>query len=126
MVSLTGYGAPIYERDHYTCVYCGFDGRLFDNWMQLSVEHVRPRSSQGMEAPDNVVTACRSCQSITSRMAFSPDATFDEILQEKRKRVAERRKAFYEWWLKAVAPRYLDKPLLPYRPASAHGSTGSP
>ena len=37
--SLGDYGSEVFERDHFTCVYCGFDGRLFDNWMQLSVDH---------------------------------------------------------------------------------------
>ena len=41
--SLAGYGAETYECYHCTCVYCGFDGRGFDAWMQLTVDHLRPR-----------------------------------------------------------------------------------
>jgi hypothetical protein len=43
--SLAGYGAETYARYHYTCVYCGFDGRGFDAWMQLTVDHIKPTSA---------------------------------------------------------------------------------
>ena len=33
--ALGDYGVKVFERDEFICVYCGFDGRLFDNWMQL-------------------------------------------------------------------------------------------
>jgi 5-methylcytosine-specific restriction endonuclease McrA len=42
-----------YARHHYTCVFCGFDGRGFDAWMQLTVDHLRPRNSGGSDEPDN-------------------------------------------------------------------------
>ena len=106
--SLGDYGADTYERDHFTCAYCGFDGRAFDTWMQLSIDHVRPRSSGGIDDPANLVVACRACNCITSRMQFAPEVSIDEIIRAKRKRVAERRQAFYDHWLRLVAPRYLN------------------
>ena len=109
--SLGGYGVSTYERDHCTCVYCGFDGRSFDTWMQLSIDHVRPRSSGGTDDPENLVVACGACNCITSRMQFPSEMSVDEIIEAKRRRVAERRKAFYDHWLQRVAPRYLDRPL---------------
>jgi 5-methylcytosine-specific restriction endonuclease McrA len=109
--SLAGYGAKTYERYHYTCVYCGFDGRGFDAWMQLTVDHLRPQNSGGTDEPDNLVAACHSCNSVTSRMTFLPTATPETILAQKRARVRERRTVFYEHWLKTVAPRFLDRPL---------------
>jgi 5-methylcytosine-specific restriction endonuclease McrA len=109
--SLAGYGAETYARHHYTCVYCGFDGRGFDAWMQLTVDHLRPRNSGGTDEPDNLVAACHSCNSVTSRMTFPPTATREDILSQKRARVRERRAVFYEHWLKTVAPRFLDRPL---------------
>ena len=109
--SLGGYGQETYKRYHYTCVYCGFDGRFFDNWMQLSIDHIRPRSAGGTGDADNLVVACRSCNSITSRMAFSEEETRKEILEKKRGRVALRRKEFYELWKTDVAPSHLDRPL---------------
>jgi len=44
-------------------------------------------------------------------MKFAADETLDEIIGAKRLRIADRRKAFYQQWLTAVAPRYLDRPL---------------
>ena len=109
--SLAGYGAETYARHHYTCVYCGFDGRGFDAWMQLTVDHLRPRNSGGTDEPDNLVAACHACNSVTSRMGFPATATRETILEQKRARVRERRAVFYEHWLKTVAPRFLDRPL---------------
>jgi hypothetical protein len=106
---LAGDGA--YERDHFTCIYCGFDGRTFDAWMQLSIDHVRPRSSNGGNEKDNLAVACGSCNRITCRMKFDSTKTRDDIIREKREFVKQRREHFYALWMKSVAPRYLDRPL---------------
>ncbi len=109
--SLIGYGAETYEKYHYTCVYCGFDGRPFDSWMQLSIDHIFPKSLGGTDDPSNLVVTCRACNSITSRMSFRKDQTLQEIVVQKRQKVLERRRDFYEHWSKTVAPKYLDRPL---------------
>lgn len=109
--SLGDYGKDTYEQYHFTCVYCGFDGRVFDAWMQLSIDHVRPKTSGGSDDPGNKVVACRACNSITSRMQFLADITDEDIFVQKRQRVAERRRVFYDQWMKVVAPHYLDRPL---------------
>ena len=110
--ALGDYGIKVFERDHFTCAYCGFDGRLFDNWMQLSVDHIRPQSSEGDNSMENLITACRAGNSITSRMKFSPSAAREQILEDKRTRSGQRRKEFYGRWLKSVAPLYLERPYL--------------
>lgn len=46
----------IYQRDNHCCVYCGAG----DN---LSLDHVIPRSRGGSDDPENLVTACRPCNS---------------------------------------------------------------
>jgi 5-methylcytosine-specific restriction endonuclease McrA len=109
--SLAGYGAETYARYHYTCVYCGFDGRGFDAWMQLTVDHIKPTSAGGKDDPDNLVPACHACNSITSRMPFTDTASREEILAQKRERVRQRRVLFHDYWLKTVAPHFLDRPL---------------
>lgn len=109
--------ASTYERDHFTCVYCGFDGRTFDGWMQLSIDHVLPRSSGGGDDPNNLVVACRACNCITSRMSFPTETPRDQIVEAKRNRVKERRKDFYTQWLEKVAPRYLHRPSPTVAPA---------
>jgi len=85
--SLIGYGSETYEKYHYTCVYCGFDGRTFDSWMQLSIDHIRPKSMGGKDDPSNLVVACRACNLITSRMSSRKEQTPQEIVVEKRQRV---------------------------------------
>jgi len=105
-----------YERCHFTCVYCGFDGRSFDAWMQLSIDHIRPRSCGGTDEPCNRVAACGSCNCITSRMQFAPEMNREEILDAKRAYVAESRRGFYNEWITRVAPRYLERPLSPMGP----------
>jgi hypothetical protein len=109
--SLGDYGGSTYERYHFTCIYCGFDGRTFDSWMQLSVDHVVAKSSGGSDDDSNKVVCCRSCNSITSRMTFDKTMGFDEIVSEKRDRVANRRLEFYQYWIKHVAPVHLKRPL---------------
>ena len=109
--ALGDYGAKVFRRDFFTCVYCGFDGRLFDSWMQLSVDHIRPQHTGGDNSLENLATACKACNSITSRMRFTADTSKEQILEDKRERVKQRRKEFYDWWLKNVAPLYLYRPL---------------
>lgn len=111
--ALGDYGAEVFQRDFFTCVYCGFDGRLFDSWMQLSVDHIRPQQAGGDNSLENLATACKACNSITSRMKFAPESNLKQIVKDKRERVGQRRKVFYDWWLDNVAPGYLDRPLPP-------------
>jgi len=102
--------ARVFRRCNFTCVYCGFDGRPFDGWMQLSIDHVIPRSSQGPDEEANLVAACRSCNSITSRMQFATNTTWEEIIQAKRDRVAAARSFSLKLWMEAVAPYTLGRP----------------
>ncbi|MCG0748025.1 HNH endonuclease [Lactiplantibacillus plantarum] len=45
----------VFERDHYTCFYCGQTGGI------LEVDHMTPVSRGGESTLDNLVTACRHC-----------------------------------------------------------------
>lgn len=47
--------ARIFERDNYTCQYCGERGK------KLECDHVYPVSRGGTHDDDNLKTACRSC-----------------------------------------------------------------
>lgn len=48
----------VFERDEYRCVYCGAD--VSDN---PQCDHVTPLASGGKSEPDNLVTACKPCNS---------------------------------------------------------------
>jgi len=46
----------VMERDKYRCQICG-------GWMDLTIDHVVPRSAGGTDAIENLQTLCRSCNS---------------------------------------------------------------
>lgn len=48
----------IYRRDNYECVYCGEDDKKL-----LTLDHVIPKSKGGENSWDNLVTACKRCNS---------------------------------------------------------------
>jgi len=57
----------IFERDKYTCQYCGTkppSKRMALKWMEekaLTFDHVVPRSQGGKTTWDNIVTCCQNC-----------------------------------------------------------------
>lgn len=59
----------IFERDGYTCQYCGIkppSKRQALKWMEensLNLDHVLPRAHGGKTTWDNVVTSCYKCNS---------------------------------------------------------------
>ncbi len=105
--SLRGYGREAYLRDRFKCQYCGFDGRDFLGWMQLSVDHIVPRGAGGADDLDNLATCCHSCNSITSRMNFAPATPKDEIIRQKIQRVRSRHQECLEFWKANVVQTYL-------------------
>lgn len=54
----------IYERDGFTCRYCGWRGDIsFENWFIacLSIDHIKPVVAGGTDEPGNLVVACHAC-----------------------------------------------------------------
>ncbi len=78
------------KRDNYICRYCGFDGRLFENWLHLSVDHVIRTADGGTDEDSNLVTACRACNEFMSSTKVS---SFDEkkhlITQIRQEKLGE-------------------------------------
>lgn len=56
----------VYQRDNYTCQYCG-RGPL--PMKALSYDHVIPRASGGKTTFENIVTACKTCNSVKDSMS---------------------------------------------------------
>lgn len=54
----------IFQRDGNRCVYCGLSA-------DLTLDHVIPKSRGGSHEPENLVTACRPCNS--SKGARTPE-----------------------------------------------------
>jgi 5-methylcytosine-specific restriction endonuclease McrA len=50
----------VYLRDEFKCVYCGADLHGAAK-TDVTLDHVHPYSKGGENTPDNLVTACRSC-----------------------------------------------------------------
>lgn len=48
----------ILKRDNFKCTYCG-NGAI--QGVRLHVDHIHPRAEGGTDAPDNLTTACSSC-----------------------------------------------------------------
>jgi hypothetical protein len=61
----------VYRRDNYECVYCGCG-----NVKTLTLDHVIPQSKGGKDSWDNLVTACKRCNSEKS------DLTLEEYGKE--------------------------------------------
>lgn len=70
----------IYKRDNHQCVYCGHG-----NKKNLTLDHVVPQSKGGKDAWDNLVTACKQCNS--DKAALS--------LEEYGKKIPEPRRPHY-------------------------------
>ena len=47
--------SDIFKRDKYKCQYCGI------STLELTIDHVVPRSKGGMDIPENMVCCCDSC-----------------------------------------------------------------
>ncbi len=54
----------IFERDEFTCVYCGKSS--IEDGVKLVIDHVYPRSNGGENEILNLVTACCDCNAIKS------------------------------------------------------------
>lgn len=59
----------VFERDHYTCLYCGAVGG------KLEVDHMIPISRGGTNVMANLATSCRHCN------RQKHDKTVDEYLK---------------------------------------------
>jgi len=54
----------IYERDNFTCRYCGVNGsKDFNSWWNaaLTIDHITPVIHGGTDDPSNLVVSCHSC-----------------------------------------------------------------
>jgi hypothetical protein len=67
----------ILSRDGYQCVYC--KGQSGDE--QLVLDHMVPRCQAGGSGPNNLVAACRRCNSIKALSRLSQE---DEVLAHGR------------------------------------------
>ena len=101
----------IISRDKHTCVYCSFKGDSFEKWLQLSIDHLIPKSQGGNDDFENLVTACNHCNSVTNRYKVSSEITSidditiqkKKIIIEKKNIVASHRKSVFQRWYDSVS-----------------------
>lgn len=51
----------IFHRDGFRCIYCGKSS--IEDSEELSIDHILPRTANGKDTADNLVTSCKSCNS---------------------------------------------------------------
>ena len=90
----------IYERDHYTCQYCGWCGATsFEQWQLgwFAIDHIVPQAHGGTDDPSNLVVACHRCNSMKGQEKCSSVEEGRRIIAKKR---AEREVWFRHFVLK--------------------------
>lgn len=51
----------IFDRDGFQCIYCG--STSYGDGVELTLDHIIPRSRGGSDCAENLVTACKGCNS---------------------------------------------------------------
>jgi len=77
----------VYRRDGFCCVYCGDENRK-----TLTLDHVIPQSKGGRDSWDNLVTACKKCNSEKSNLT----------LEEYGKEIPQPRRPHYLMLMKQI------------------------
>lgn len=88
----------IYERDNWTCRYCGRSGAdNFEDWNSawFAIDHVKPRKHGGTDTPDNLVVACHTCNSVKS-------SDMCNSVEEGREIIKRKNQGRLEWYKKHV------------------------
>lgn len=84
------YRAEVFMRDGSACVYCGSTDRL-------CLDHVVPVTLGGWTKPDNLVTACKKCNS--GKAGRTPEGAGLTFINEQAKQLA---KSAIEKWETAI------------------------
>jgi hypothetical protein len=63
--------ATIFERDSFTCAYCGRSS--IEDSVKLAVDHIIPVVRGGTDRVENLLTACSECNGHKSAKLYAPD-----------------------------------------------------
>jgi 5-methylcytosine-specific restriction endonuclease McrA len=78
-------GRAVLTRDRYRCQYCGLDGiARFEDSLIMTVDFVHPRAHKGKKTRENLVTACRPCNTIKGRRVFRDFAEAKAYVLQQR------------------------------------------
>jgi len=84
--------ARIYQRDGYACVWCRADLRSTIGYGR-TLDHVLPRSKGGSNRPENLVTACGTCnhsRQDRAAITFAYDLAYAQDPAPNRRQAATR------------------------------------
>jgi hypothetical protein len=105
--SLRGYAFEIMRRDGFKCRYCGLEGaHSFENWLQLSQDHLLPKGHSERNNPEFIVCACLFCNTADNRyfdLAASRGLSLDgltaeDLIEQRRPFVEQTRNNYREFW----------------------------
>lgn len=71
----------VFERDNYTCIYCGGQGETLD--------HFYPESLGGEWSYENLVTSCHPCNIIKSDIIFNTIEESRKYIKAMKKEIEE-------------------------------------
>jgi 5-methylcytosine-specific restriction endonuclease McrA len=77
-----------YERDKYTCQYCGYNLKNAKKFLPLHIDHVKPWSAHGGNSLNNLVVSCQECNLIASDkwfVSFEEKKDYIEFERQKSK-----------------------------------------
>jgi 5-methylcytosine-specific restriction endonuclease McrA len=85
----------LYERDNWTCQYCGWNARKnFTAWRHLSADHVVRQADGGHPTSlDNLKTACDACNRLFNKTKF---ASFEDKKAKIKDRLETEQKEWEE------------------------------
>ncbi|MBM4900843.1 HNH endonuclease [Vibrio parahaemolyticus] len=91
----------IYERDNFTCQYCGWSGANdFESWNRgwLTIDHIKPRKHGGTDEHDNLVVACHTCNSVKG-------ASMCNSIDDAKQVISTKNEQRRQWFIKYVENR---------------------
>lgn len=109
--ALRGYAFEIMKREQFVCCYCGLDGKeCFQNWLQMTWEHLLPKGHPDRDDPRFITCACNFCNVAdnryfdqTQKRGIELDGlTPAELIGLRKEYVYRTRNAYHEFWLEQV------------------------
>lgn len=104
--ALRGYAHPILARDNFVCTYCGLDGKVWPNWVYLSLDHLVPEGDSRRDDHDYIVAACRFCNELHNKTMLEViGKSPQEIIDQKKPLILKRREDYKDFWKENVKPK---------------------
>lgn len=110
--SLRGYAFDVMERDGFTCVFCGIDGKTsFATWLSMSWDHLLPKGHALRDDPAYIVCACNFCNVADNRYFCQLEKrglsleglTPAQLIGQRLIWVQRTRDSYHDFWLEKVA-----------------------